>query len=230
MVEQFWRDGVVVVEGFVDEERASTAADELSAVVASHPDHPYSFAEQPGFLETRETFVHNWTLASVAEMTPSCAEILTDPRLDEVAVAIVGPDYRPAGGMVTATAPGCGQAWHQDTRDPDPRHFTLNRIVFPSRSMEEAGRLLVVPGSHREGDIASGASFDHRPGAVPVAPSPGALVLMHSRCWHAVEVNRSGRSRVQFNARVLPADCPEDVTLFPMFTQGPWNFRTGLPE
>jgi hypothetical protein len=40
-----------------------------------------------------------------------------------------------------------------------------------------------------------------------------------------VERNRTPLPRSQFNGRVMPAECPDDLTARPLFYSGPWNFR-----
>jgi ectoine hydroxylase-related dioxygenase (phytanoyl-CoA dioxygenase family) len=230
IAEEFWQNGVVVLEGFLDAAVAARAARELDAVLATDPERPFSFADQDGFPDERATHVRNWPLAQVVELTPTCQRVLGDARLDELAAAVCGSGYAATSGMVTATAPGFGQSWHQDSREDEPGCFTLNRIVFPGAPAPGAGRLLVVPGSHVRGDVPQGDGFEPRSDAVALEPSAGTVVLMHSRTWHCVERNRSDRTRVQFNARTWPAGCPDDITLYPMFAMGPWNFKTGRPE
>ncbi len=154
VAERFHRHGVVVVTGFCDDATASAAAAELDDVVAAHADRPASFAGQ-GYPDERETAVRNWPIAQVREQVLTCRSVLRDPRLDEWATAICGPEHK--------------------------RH-------------------------------------------------PASIASMHSRCFHQVERNRSPRPRTQFNGRVLPRDCPDDVTAHPMFSTGPWNFITGRAE
>ena len=229
VAECFDANGVVLVTGFVETELARSAAAELDAIVAGEPGRSIGFADQ-GFDKERETAVRSWGLGEVKERVPACRSILRDPRLDEWATAICGPGHTRHPGSIASTFEGCGQAWHQDSDDGHPRHFTLNRILFPAEVPAERGRLVVVPGSHRAGDIPGGGLWDPLDGEVPLAPPAGSLVLMHSRCFHMVERNRTSTPRTQFNGRVQPADCPPGVTARPLFRAGPWNFRTGRPE
>jgi len=226
---RFERLGVVVVTGFCEDATAAAAAGELDAVVASDPERPVTFAAQ-GYPEVRDTAVRSWGLGEVRDRIPVALSVLRDERLHEWAAAICGPDHVRQPGSIASTFPGCGQAWHQDSRDPHPRHFTLNRIFFPAAVSPEQGRLVLVPGSHLEGDIPAAEPYGHLDGEVAVAPAAGTVVLMHSRCFHQVERNRSTRPRTQVNGRVMPAECPPDVTARPRFSTGPWNFRTGRPE
>ena len=95
--------------------------------------------------------------------------------------------------------------------------------MFAAAVPPERGRLIVVPGSHTAGDIPTGGGWDDLDGQVAVAPPAGAVVLMHSRCFHMVERNRTSTPRSQFNGRVLPPECPDDTTAFPLFRAGPWS-------
>jgi ectoine hydroxylase-related dioxygenase (phytanoyl-CoA dioxygenase family) len=229
VAERFDRDGVVVVTDFVDRETSRAAAGELDEIVRAEPDRPVAFANQ-GYADQRLTAVRNWPLGEVKDRIPNCRSILRDTRLGEWAAAICGPDYARLPGSIASTFPGCGQAWHQDSRDPAPAHFTLNRIFFVADVTPEQGRLRVVPGSHRAGDIPTAPPYGQIEGEVAITPPAGSVVLMHSRCFHQVERNESDRPRTQFNARVMPAKCPQDVTAFPLFSTGPWNFVTGRAE
>ena len=214
--------GVLVVTGFVDPDTAGRAAAEVDDVVAADPDRRPTFADQ-GVGDQRETVVRNWGLGEVRDRIPTCRSILRDPRLEEWATAICGRSFKRSTGSIASTFEGCGQAWHQESRDPHPRHFTLNRIVFAAAVPPERGRLIVVPGSHTAGDIPTGGGWDDLDGQVAVAPPAGAVVLMHSRCFHMVERNRTSTPRSQFNGRVLPPECPDDITAFPLFRAGPWS-------
>ena len=224
IAQQFKRDGIVVLRAFYPADQMRELAAELDAIVSADPDRAFGGGED--YARLRETRVRVWS----GKDRPHVARAMSDPRLAEITQAILGLGFLVGGEGIFSTPTGCGQGWHQDTRSREPDHYELNRIVFPSDVAPEQGALLCVPGSHVGPDLPSGGNFDTLPGQKYFLPTAGTLVLMHTRCFHSVEINRSQRPRTQCNSRMRPAAAADGLGNFPIFRTGPWNFRTGKPE
>jgi hypothetical protein len=221
IAQQFATDGIVIMPGFFPLDQMRELAAELDAVVAADPDRPFGGGEE--YARQRATRVRVWS----GKDRPQVQRAMSDPRLAQITLAIVGPGYLLGGEGIFSTPNGCGQAWHQDTRSRLPDHYELNRIVFPSDVSPEQGALVFVPGSHRGPDLPPGGHLDPLPGQRSALPGAGTVVLMHTRCFHAVETNRSTKNRTQCNSRVRPATTPEGLGNTPLFRTGPWDFRAG---
>ena len=72
----------------------------------------------------------------------------------------------------------------------------------------ENGGTLIVPGSHWRRDNPTGengiAKFEAYPGEIQITGSPGTILVMDSRLWHATAPNRSDQPRVGLAIRYAP--------------------------
>ena len=220
----FWDQGIVILPGFFVGDLMNQVAAELDAVVAAEPQKP--FGSGPDYARLRETRVQVWS----GDNLPSVTVVMSDPRLHEITLAILGPDYRLRGCGIFSTPYQCGQGWHQDSRARAPGHYELNRIVFPKNVQPDQGGLMYVPGSYRGPDLPPGGNHESMPGEVVALPTAGTLVLMHTLCYHRVQINQTHQPRTQCNSRAQPQTAPVDICAYPLFRTGPWNFKTGKPE
>lgn len=165
---------------------------------------------------------------TAAPTMPEVTALFAQPDVVEATTAVLGDGWQPEGPpLIFSTPRGGMQGWHQDTSDPDPTHFFINRIVYPRGVVAAQGALYVVPGSHRRGDIPPGENHGPLDGALALLPEPGSLVFLHGRCWHRVGINDSDLPRTQVNWRARPATAPTDLGRMPVFRTGRWDFRTG---
>ena len=119
-----------------------------------------------------------------------------------------------------------GQAWHQDCPPDDPQQFNLNRLVYTRDISDEiGGQTVVVPGSHRAGELPVGDPTGHFDGEVVLRPKKGTLVLLHGHTWHRV-LPIKGRYRFSTNYRAAPAGVPDDVTDVCVYRNMRYQFST----
>ena len=88
---------------------------------------------------------------------------------------------------------------------------------------------MVVPGSHRSGDLPTGGPYESLPNQVAFTLSANTAVFLHTRTYHCVTKNVTNEPRIQFNRRVVPDGVPGDLTSRARFRNGTWDFSTQSP-
>ena len=211
-VARYQRDGVIVIEGLLDEvarqRMKQVLADliERARDVRTHDDvydlEPTHSAEQPRVRRIKKPhLVH-----------PVFAAFMRSPRLLAVLSALLGPSgVRLHGSKLNLKSPEYGSPveWHQDWAFyPHTNDDLLAVGVLLDDATPENGPLLVLPGSHR------GPTYDHHgtdgrfcgamePGrdgldfasARPLLAPAGACSFHHVRAVHGSAQNRSAHSR-----------------------------------
>ena len=142
-------------------------------------------------------------------------ETLIGPNID-----MFGSKFFP---MMTAGATSTG--WHQDN------HYfgtNTNRVVSCAIYLEETDRdngcLMVMPGSHRTGELfpheSGGGVYAHgqwadvdESKAVDVVCPPGTVVLFSANLLHGARANTSGRSSFRTAWHYIPGDL--QLEMFP---------------
>jgi ectoine hydroxylase-related dioxygenase (phytanoyl-CoA dioxygenase family) len=209
---RYRRDGVIVVEGLLDDvmrqRMKQVLADliEKSREVSTHDDvydlEPTHTAQQPRVRRIKKPHV----------VHPVFAEFMRSPRLLAVLSALLGPSgVRLHGSKLNLKSPEYGSPveWHQDWAFyPHTNDDLLAVGVLLDDATPENGPLLVLPGTHR------GPTYDHHgpdghfcgamdPGrdrldyahaATLLAPA-GACSFHHARAVHGSAQNRSTQSR-----------------------------------
>ena len=209
---RYRRDGVIVVEGLLDDvtrkrmKQALADLIEKSRGVRAHDEvydlEPSHSAEQPRVRRIKRPHV----------VHPVFAEFMRSPRLLAVLTALLGPSgVRLHGSKLNLKAPEFGSPveWHQDWAFyPHTNDDLLAVGVLLDDATPENGPLLVLPGSHR------GPTHDHHgpdgifcgamdPGrdrldfaaAKPLLAPAGSCSFHHVRAVHGSEQNRSQQSR-----------------------------------
>ena len=209
---RYRRDGVIVVEGLLDEltrqRMKQVLADlvERARGVRTHNDvydlEPEHSAQQPRVRRIKTPhLVH-----------PVFAEFMRSPRLLGVLSALLGPSgVRLHGSKLNLKSPEYGSPveWHQDWAFyPHTNDDLLAVGVLLDDATPENGPLLVLPGSQR------GPTYDHHgsdgrfcgaidpgrdrldyAGARPQLAPAGACSFHHVRAVHGSAQNRSTQSR-----------------------------------
>jgi ectoine hydroxylase-related dioxygenase (phytanoyl-CoA dioxygenase family) len=145
-----------------------------------------------------------------------------DGPLVDLAEGLIGPNIKGAATQLSFKMRGNTQRvpWHQDNGygqlDPPNSITTLTAL---EDSDEENGCLWIVPGSHREGLLATYAhgegdrDIDVRPDvsrAIPVPLRAGEALMIHSLMLHSSQGNRSPhRDRRLLFMRYADADAIE---------------------
>ena len=221
LASQFWEAGYLAVDNFFE----GGLLDELDQLIVEH------FGETPDFLHTEE-FVSQ----SKTEVIPwfpqndglsafdGVAEL---ESLTELTRWILGDDWKALYCMVMFSRRGTvGQAWHQDCSPDVSDKFNLNRLVY-TRDIDLAtgGQIVVVPGSHRRGELPPGDPLADIEGQVVLEPRKGALLILHGHTWHRV-LPVTGSIRFSTNYRATPLGTPEDITDICLYRNMRYCFST----
>jgi ectoine hydroxylase-related dioxygenase (phytanoyl-CoA dioxygenase family) len=211
-VARYRRDGVIVVEGLLDDATRQRMKRVLSDLiegargVRAHDDvydlEPMHTAQQPRVRRIKKPHV----------VHPVFAEFMRSPRLLAVLSALLGPSgVRLHGSKLNLKSPEYGSPveWHQDWAFyPHTNDDLLAVGVLLDDATPENGPLLVLPGTHR------GPTYDHHgpdgrfcgamdpgrdrldyPNATPLLAPAGACSFHHVRAVHGSAQNRSAQSR-----------------------------------
>ncbi len=233
-VARYRQDGVIVVEGLLDDMMRQRMKQALAALIAraggvrGHDDvydlEPTHSAKEPRVRRIKKPHL----------VDPVFAEFMRSPRLLEVLSALLGPSgVRLHGSKLNLKAPEYGSPveWHQDWAFyPHSNDDLLAVGVLLDDATDENGPLLVVPGSHR------GPTFDHhgpdghfcgamdlgRDGvdvatARPLIAPAGACSFHHVRAVHGSAENRSTQSRNLLLYEFAAADA------FPLLGVADWS-------
>jgi phytanoyl-CoA hydroxylase len=211
-IDRYRRDGVIVVEGLLDDptrqRMKQVLADliERSRGVTAHDDvydlEPGHSAAHPRVRRIKKPHL----------VDPVFAEFMRSPRLLAVLSALLGPSgVRLHGSKLNLKAPEYGSPveWHQDWAFyPHTNDDVLAVGVLLDDATEENGPLLVLPGSHR------GPTYDHHgpdghfigamdlerdrldvSTALALTAPAGSCSFHHVRAVHGSAQNRSRQSR-----------------------------------
>jgi ectoine hydroxylase-related dioxygenase (phytanoyl-CoA dioxygenase family) len=224
IVDIFERDGIVVLKGMFPEHWVSAADRVADRLLTQLDERPWAAGEE--YCQRFDI----WTkIFGNLESDPDVLVLFENEVIQTVTnkLARIGSTAGSIGSWVTSG--GCGQAWHQDSWSSAPNLFILNRIVFTRNYTPEHGQLLVVPGSHRYGDLPTGDPYESLPNQVAFTLSANTAVFLHSRTYHCVTKNATNEPRIQFNRRVVPNGVPADLTSRARFRNGTWDFSIQSP-
>lgn len=234
VVQQFWRDGWVKLDGVLDEGELQVLEKALASVEANPPSMEEQFGLTKEQIEEIDPVAQaDDTYAQVLRayretrwLFPEVMEVLTRGRLVDVVCALLGRDrvrlysdsflIKPPQRAGSRPTP-----WHQDwPLIPFDRRECLNVWIAARDVPLEAGCLEFIPRSHRLGsfgvqDFAEDAELDaiFRPedrevigSPVPVPLKAGDAVAFQAMMFHHAGVNRSDDERVGFQTFWIGAD------------------------
>ncbi len=205
--DQFWEQGFLLLEDFFD----AALMDRYNQLILDHFGEDPAFFHNDEFLEKAQTEVIPWF--PQMEGVGAFDIVENDPRLQKLSTAILGEGWYSLYSMVMFSRQGTkGQAWHQDCPPDDPQKFNMNRLIYTHDITDETGgKTLVIPGSHRRGELTIGDVDEVFDDQLVFAPKKGTLLLLHGHCWHRVEPV-IGKYRVSTNYRSATHGTPEDIT------------------
>jgi ectoine hydroxylase len=212
---EFWQNGYLVLDDFFE----PGLMDSMDRKIRDHFGEKPEFRHEQEFLEKSRTEVIPWFPQNpeLPEYDSGTAapfdELESDERLKDLTEALLGKGWKPLYSMVMFSRQGTtGQAWHQDCPPEDPARHNLNRLVY-TRDISRAvgGQTVVMPGSHRRGEVPVGDPHEDLDGQEVLQPRKGTLVLLHGHTWHRV-LPVSGAFRFSTNYRACPAGTPADIT------------------
>ena len=221
LASQFWEAGYLYVDGFFESE----LMDELDQLIVEH------YGEAPGFLHTEEFLRKSKT--DVVPWFPQNDGVTAFDGIAELESLagltrwILGADWKALYCMVMFSKQGTvGQAWHQDCAPDASDKYNLNRLVY-TRDIDVAtgGQIVVVPGSHRRGELPPGDPWADMEGQVVLEPRKGTLLFVHGHTWHRV-LPVTGNIRFSTNYRAMPSGTPEDITDICLYRNMRYCFST----
>ena len=221
LAQTFWRDGYLILEGFFDPVQMDEIQDSILQYFGDSP----TLVHNQEFLNKSATEVIPWFPQQ--EGVRIFDQVDEDPRLFALSQAILGDGWRALYCMAMFSEKGTkGQAWHQDCPPEDPGKFNLNRLVYSMDvGGELGGEILVMPGSHKRGELTVGDVNEDFAEQAVVAPKKGTLILVHGHTWHRV-LPIKGEYRVSTNFRAIPKDAPEDITDVCVYRNMRYQFST----
>ncbi len=221
LADSFQEQGFVVVENLFDAE----LMDRYQALILDHFGDAPAFTHDDEFLRRAATEVIPWFPQQ--EGHDVFDEIERDPRLRRLTDAVLGEGWQALYCMTMFSPSGSrGQAWHQDCAPENPAVFNLNRLVYTEDILPQVGgQTLVVPGSHRRGEIPPGPVDEDFADQLVLTPRKGSLLLLHGHTWHRV-LPVAGHHRVSTNYRCSPAGTPPDVTDICVYRNMRYRFET----
>ncbi len=221
LAEQFWTQGYVVIEDFFGAE----LMDYYNQIILDHFGLEPEFFHNDEFLEKAATEVIPWFPQQEGVRAFDMVE--SDPNLKELTQNILGDDWQSLYCMIMFSKQGTkGQAWHQDCAPEDARKFNMNRLVYTSDITPEiGGQTVIIPGSHRRGELTIGDVNEDFRDQVVLTPKKGTVVFLHGHTWHRV-LPVAGEYRVSTNYRSMPAGTPENITDICVYRNMRYKFET----
>ena len=229
--EQFWRDGVLVVEGavtavqlanlrrvfteWVEESRAHTQ--DYGETLDGRPRfdlQPGHSAEVPGLRRVQ----------SPEEVSDVFADTMRNARTVDFCAELIGPAIRFHHGKVNSKLPGTATKvkWHQDFPfQPMTNNDMITCLLFVDDVTLENGPLEVIPGSHKgpihshwqDGRFTGAVTDDvvepHLDKIVKCTGKAGSVCLMHVNLLHGSAPNLSDSPRTLYITTYYAEDAIE---------------------
>ncbi len=145
-----------------------------------------------------------------AEISESYRNAAFDAPMADMVAALIGPDVKFFHSKINLKQPGTATrvAYHQDLAyAPHTNEDMVTALLLLDDMTLENGCLMVVPGSHRQGqvslwrdDVFTGQVAPEKEAqcgrdAVPILGTAGNVCLMHGLALHGSEPNSSQRPR-----------------------------------
>jgi ectoine hydroxylase len=218
----FWQQGYVELVDFFDQ----GLMDKMQNIIVQHYGSAPEFSHSPEFIDKSATEVIPWFPQQ--EGVKSFDEIEQDQSLIEISRQILGENWRTLYCMAMFSRAGSkGQAWHQDCPPENANQFNLNRLVYTMDvGGEVGGEVLIMPGSHKVGELSAGKPDEDFKEQIVLTPKKGTLVLIHGHSWHRV-LPIKNHHRVSTNFRAMPADTPDDITDICVYRNMRYQFSSG---
>lgn len=198
-------------------------------------------SNDPQKLQTRTALGVEWPalLFWPAEISPYLNMVRKDPRLQQIAKDVLGPDIVQLNNQIYYRLPGDGDqfTWHQDISFRTPREaFSqiedgyLQTIIAIDGVDEHNGGVEFIPGSHKTGDqdlvprdgTEKGLRRFERNGlrGRKMSGNPGDVFVWSVMVVHGSEPNISDRSRMTYMNGFAKASSVSKSLGFPTYMKG----------
>ena len=228
-VDDFWRDGYLVVENAVSPEQLAALRAEMAAWVEesrahSAPYGPPTIDGRPRFDMGEEHAPERPALRRVnnpSEISAAYGEVMSNAAMVDMVADLIGPDVKYHHCKINAKLPGSQTVvhYHQDfAYTPHTNDDVVTALLMVDEVTAENGCLMVVPGSHKgpiaslfhdgvfTGAVAAELEAEFKARQVPAAGPAGAVCFMHTRLQHGSEANLSGAPRTLYICVYSAAD------------------------
>lgn len=217
----FWENGYLVIENFFPLD----VMDKFNNRILQHFGMDPKWEHTEEFIQKSATEVIPWF--PEREGISEFEELGKHHDFVKLTENILGEGWNDLYCMTMFSKKGTkGQAWHQDCPPENSKQFNLNRLVYTHDITPEiGGEVIVVPGSHKRGEVPTGDPHANIEGQVMLMPKKGDIVFLHGHGWHRVLPIR-GSYRVSTNFRATPKDTPEDITDIAVYRNMRYRFST----
>lgn len=229
--DQFWRDGVLVVEDAVTPEQLKALRDTFADWVAESRTHDADYGEtldgrprfdlQPGHSAEVPGLRR---IQSPEEVSGVYASVMRNARTVDICAELIGPAIRFHHGKVNSKLPGTATEvkFHQDFPfEPMTNDDMITCLLFIDDVTLENGPLEVVPGTHKgpiyshwHNGVFTGAVSDdvldqHKANIVKCTGKAGSVYLMHASLLHGSAPNLSDMPRTIYISTYYAEDAIE---------------------
>jgi ectoine hydroxylase-related dioxygenase (phytanoyl-CoA dioxygenase family) len=217
-IDNFWRDGFLMVEGAVTSAQLIALNADIDGWVAESRAHNEPFGEptidgRPRFDMGAEHSTDNPALRRVnnpSDISDAYIDIMRNAATVDMVADLIGPNVKFHHCKINLKLPGSDTtvAYHQDFPfTPHTNDDVVTALLMLDDVTEENGCLRVVPGSHRgplyslfdgerfTGAVAAEEETKLLAQSVPVTGKAGSVCLMHTKLMHGSAPNASDRSR-----------------------------------
>ncbi len=211
-VEQYHRDGYVLVEDAID----LAAIDELRAAIDEHEARVEGFLrelpDQTMFIAVADKITFTVHLVTRCEAARHFAH---HPALVDICHDLVGPDVRLYWDQAVYKKPEPAREfpWHQDNGYAfvEPQQYLTCWVPLTDATVDN-GCPWVMPGLHRMGTLVHDATpvgfqcLHDSTGAVPVEAPAGSVVVFSSLTPHRTGPNITDATRKSYIVQYAPSD------------------------
>ena len=229
--DQFWRDGVLVVEDAVTADELDSLRSVFAGWVEESRGHDNDYGEtldgrarfdlEPGHSAEQPALRR---VQSPEEVSDVYAGVMRNARMADVVAELIGPAIKFHHGKVNSKLPGAATKvkFHQDfTFQPMTNDDMITALLFVDDVTLENGPLEVVPGTHKgplyslwhdgvfTGTVADEVFEEHKGNIVKCTGKAGSVCLMHCSLLHGSAPNLSDKSRTLYIATYYAEDAIE---------------------
>lgn len=229
--DQFWRDGVLVVEDAVTPKQLDDLRKVFAEWVEESRNHTQDYGEtldgrarfdlQPGHSAEKPALRR---VQSPEEVSEVYANVMRNARTVDICAELIGPAIKFHHGKVNSKLPGSATKvkFHQDFPfQPMSNDDLVTALLFVDDVTLENGPLEVVPGSHKgplyslwhdgkfTGAISDDVFEEHKEKIVKCTGKAGSVCLMHSSLLHGSAPNLSTESRTLYITTYYAEDAIE---------------------
>ena len=229
--DQFWRDGVLLVDDAVTPEQLADLrgvfAEWVEESRSQDADYGKTLDGRPRFdLEPGHTaeVPALRRVQSPEEVSEVYADVMRNARTVDLCAELIGPSIRFHHGKVNSKLPGAATKvkFHQDFPfEPMTNDDMITCLLFVDDVTLENGPLEVVPGSHKgplyshwhngvfTGAVADEVVEQHKDNVIKCTGRAGSVCLMHASLLHGSAPNLSDKSRTIYIATYYAEDAIE---------------------